>query len=469
MTNGAPTVAGVGARAREVLPAALPALVLAVLGGVLVGQRRALWYDELYTLRTADAGLADLAAAVVDGTGTTAYLADVPPSYNAPFYAVAHLWHAVVPADDVGLRLLSLLPAVAAVALLARAVQRLAGRRAGFAAGLLAATSPLLVEYSAEGRMYGLAVLATTTAALGLARVLDGARHGLPLVATGALGAGLAHWFTVPVLAGFALAAVALRRRAGLPVAAAAALGAVAPAALLALAVANGTGTSVVGLVREIDSPVPVEALQAWAGGSTALLVALLAATVAGLRWQRGAATVVAAAWLGVPLLAVWVLHEVRPAFVPRYLLPALLGVAVLAGLGVSVGRLWLPLTGALAALSVVASLPLYAEGPREDTRGAVEALEAVYVPGQPVVAADRRAALALDHYAGPDVRASLRLPPQDPPPGADVVWVLRQASGERVFASDDDELLARDGLRLTSSRVFRGTSSDLVLQRWER
>ena len=95
--------------------------------------------------------------------------------------------------------------AVAGVAVLTAAVTRLAGRTSGVLAGLLAATSPLVVEYAAEGRMYGLALLATATAALGLARWLDDGRLGL--WAVGATAAGLAHWFAVPVVAGLALAA----------------------------------------------------------------------------------------------------------------------------------------------------------------------------------------------------------------------------------------------------------------------
>ena len=94
-------------------------------------------------------------------------------------------------------------------------------------------------------------------------------------------------------------------------------------------------------------------------------------------------------------------------------------------------------------------------------------ALQQQQRPGEPVVAVDRRAALALEQYGGrlaPDVR----VPPDDPPP-ADVVWLLRQSVGERVRPSDDDALLAQEGLVLRGSRVFRGTSSDLVLQRWSR
>jgi hypothetical protein len=85
------------------------------------------------------------------------------------------------------------------------------------------------------------------------------------------------------------------------------------------------------------------------------------------------------------------------------------------------------------------------------------------------VVAVDRRAALALEQYATGSVRADLRVPPDDPP-DADVVWLLRQATRDGdLRPSDDDAVLAANGLRLESAQVFRGSSSWLVLQRWTR
>ena len=457
------------------LRCAAPAALLAVLGGVLVGRRQSLWYDELYTAETGTAGLGALLRAVVDGTGTAPYLADVPPSYNAPYYVAVHLWLAVtgLPADDVGLRLLSLVAMVAAVAVLVRAVERLAGPAAGVAAGLLAASGPLVVEYAVEARMYGLAALAVAVAALGLARWLDGAPRGLLLHATGAAAAGLAHWFTLPVLAGLALAALLLRGRAALPVVGTTAVGALPVVALVGLLYANGTGTSAVGLINPSSQPLPVAALEAWAAGSAALLLALAVAAVlavlAAVRQPgRRPAAVVAACWLGVPLLLVWAADAVRPVFVPRYLLAALLGVAVLAALGTAAsGRLRVPLTAALVVLQLLAAAPLLDRPPREDAKGAVEALVAVHEPGTPVVAVDRRAALALDHYAPPSLRADLVLPPADPPPGAREVWLVRNANGTRLRESDDDVLLRAAGLQVLEVRFFPGSRTGVALQRW--
>ena len=448
----------------------VPSAVLAVLGGALLLQRRSLWYDELFTAQVGTSGPVALARAVLTGEGTASYLREVPPSYNAPYYVVVQAWLGLtrLPADEVGLRLLSLCAAVAGVGVLTVAVTRLAGRTAGVLAGVLAATSPMVVEYAAEGRMYGLALLATATAVLGLARWLDDGRLGL--WAVGATAAGLAHWFAVPVVAGLALAELALRRRRAVPVLAVAAVAVLPTLALVALVQANGTGDSAVGWIRGAGGAVPRLALEAWTGGGAVLLVVLLATVVLGdVRGSRTTA-VVAACWVGVPLLAVAAAELLRPVFVPRYLLPALLGLAVLAAVGLARLPRWAMVsgTGVLVALQLVAVADVLDRGPREDARGAVADLRERQAPGEVVVAVDRRAALALEQYDG-RLRADVVVPPADPPAGRDVVWLLRQSSGDRVRPSDDDVVLRADGLALQDSWTYDGTSSDLVLQRWSR
>jgi hypothetical protein len=173
----------------------------------------------------------------------------------------------------------------------------------------------------------------------------------------------------------------------------------------------------------------------------------------------------------GVPLVLVRLAELARPVFVPRYLLPALLGLALLAAVGTAGWRraVAVPATAVLVVASLLACLPLLDRGPREDGRGAVAALARVHAPGEVVVAVDRRAALALEHYGPAGLRGDLVVPPDDPPRDADVVWLLRQSTGERVRPSDDDLVLLAAGLAVAEQRVFDGTSSDLVLQRWER
>ena len=451
-----------------------PAGVLALLGSALLLRRPSLWYDELFTAQVAPLPLARLVEAVLSGEGTASYLVDVPPSYNAPYYIVAHLWLLLTGQEpgELSLRSLSLLAAVGGVAALTAAVAQLGGRAAGLAAGLLAATNPLVLEYSVEARGYGLALLAVALAALGLARWLDG--RGLLLYAVAATAAGLAHWFALPVVAGLAVAALLLRRRAALPLLAVTAVAALPTLALVGLALTQDTAGTTTGWIADTGGEVPWLSLQAWTAGSPALLVATLALAAIGLSLARGGparrTAVVGACWIAVPLLVVTLAELARPVFVPRYLLPALLGLAVLAALGASAVRrpYGALLVAGLAGLSLLAATPLVDRPPREDARGAVEALAAQQVTGEPVVAVDRRAALALEQYAPERLRADVLVPPDDPPV-ADVVWLLRQADGRGVRPSDDDVVLRARGLRVAEQEVFEGSSSLLVLQRWTR
>ena len=296
--------------------------MLAVLGGALLLQRRSLWYDELFTAHIGTAGPVALVRSVLSGEGTVSYLREVPPSYNAPYYVVvqAWLWLTRLPADEIGIRLLSLGAAVAGVGVLTAAVSRLAGGRAGVLAGLLAATSPMVVEYAAEGRMYGLALLATATAVLGLSRWLDDGRLGL--WAVGATAAALAHWFAVPVLAGLALSALLLRRRRALPVVAVAAavvLGVAALAAAPALAGVDGGSGAVLwraggATVVVLDDP--------WLPGVLAELRAARIDEVDVLVLRRGGRAVAGAVLelrsrVGARLVLAPEGHRVRGALVP--------------------------------------------------------------------------------------------------------------------------------------------------------
>lgn len=449
----------------------VPAAVLACLGTVLLLRRPSLWYDELFTAQVAPLPLARLLAAVSTGEGTASYLADVPPSYNAPYYVVAHLWLALpgLEPGELSLRSLSLVAAVVGVAVLTLAVTRLAGRAAGLVAGLVVATNPLVLEYSVEARGYGLAVLAVAVTALGLAVWFSGGR--LVLYAAGATAAGLAHWFALPVVAGLALAGLLLRGRRALPLLAVTALAALPTLGLVLLAATQDTAGTTTGWIRDTGGAAPWLALRAWTAGSALLLGATVLTCAAAVALRRSPAVVVGLCWVAVPLLLVTLAELARPVFVPRYLLPALLGLAVVTAVGVTGWRRPLPAvaTAALVALSLVAAAPLLDRAPREDARGAVRALEEQHVAGQPVVAVDRRAALALEHYAGAQVARDLRVPPADPPPGASVVWLLRQASQAGVRPSDDDVQLRAEGLRPVQERTFRGSSSLLVLQRWSR
>ena len=455
----------------------LPPLVLAALGGWLLAQRYGFWYDELYTAEVAPERLGRLFDAFVRGDGTIAYLRDAPPSYNFPYYVVAHVWLVVTPfgADEVGLRLLSLVAMAGAVVAFTRAVGRLADRRTGLVAGLLLATNPFVVAYSAEARGYALAMLATALAALGLARWLDGEPRALALYGVAAAFAGLFHWYAVLVTAAFAAAALVLRRRQALPVAAVTALAMLPALAVVATALANGVAGSGAEWIREVGLAVPRLVLRSWVAGSWFLLVPVLVAAVAGVVKGDRQARVVALCWVGLPVAAVTAGELVRPVYVDRYLLPALLGLAVLTALGVTACRgPWR--TAALAGLlvpSLVVTAGNVTRGPREDVRGAVALVAAGHRTGDPVVAAARWDALGVEHYARrhhPELTADLVLPPAPVPP-APTVWVVRRAAGgvkgDLTRLADLDRQLAGRGMRLAGEERLGGRRSVVIVQRW--
>ena len=455
----------------------VPPLVLAVLGGWLVSHRYGFWFDELYTAEVAPLPLRRLAEALIRGNGTIAYLRDAPPSYNAPYYAITHLWLALTPfgPDEVGLRLLSLVTATGAVAVFTRAVARLTDRRTGLIAGLVMATNPFVVAYAGEARGYALAMLATALAALGLARWLDNEPRALLFYGMAAAGAGLAHWFALLVPAAFALSAVMLRRRTALPVVAVTALAAVPALGIMGIALANGVGGSGAEWIRDVGWAVPRLLLRSWTGGHVALLVATLAAVAAGIRATNRQACVVALCWVGVPVFAVTMAEQVHPVYVDRYLLPSIIALAVLAAMGVArCPSRWLPL--ALAGLlvpSAVATLSNVGQGPREDVRGAVALVAAAHRPGEPVVAGARWDALGLEHYTRrhhPDMAADVVLPP-DAVPVAPSVWVVRRATagvkGDGMKLAELDQQLAARGLRVVDERRVHGRRSVVLVQRW--
>jgi len=456
-----------------------PALVLAGFGGALVARRHGLWYDELYTAQVTPLPVRQLGRAVLRGEGTIPYLRDAPPSYNAPYYLVAHLWLAGtgLGADEVGLRLLSLAASVGGVAAATRGVARLAGRRVALVFGLVVAANPLVVEYAAEARGYGLALLGAGLLALAFARWLDGRPAAAALVGLAAAGTGLSHWFGLLVVAGVAVAALVIRRRKGVGLVAVLAVASLPTVALVVVAVANGVGGSGAEWIADVGVAVPRLLLRSWSGGSGWLLWLTVGLVGVGVVGGRGPARAVGACWFGVPVAVVTLAELVRPVYVDRYLLPALLGLALLVAVGT--GALRPRGLAAAAAVAVVlasagAAVGAGRLGPKEDVRAAVDAVARSHRPGEPVVAAARWDALGLDHYARngrPELVADLVLPPALVPEGAPTVWVVRREEGGVTgdpdkLASLDRELAGR-GLRLVEERRFAGRYAATLAQRW--
>ncbi|MGY1718674.1 hypothetical protein ACI8AG_06485 [Blastococcus sp. SYSU DS0552] len=452
----------------------LPAGLVAVLGGWLLSAGHGLWFDELFTAEVARLPLREILTAIVTGEGTAGYLAGVPPSYNAPYYLVVHVWMSLPGlGGDVSLRLLSLLATAGGLTLITRAVSRLAGRPTGVLGGLVLATTPLVLEQSVEARSYGLAVLATGAAALGLVRWLQEAPRGLLLFGLAGAGMGLAHWYAVTVLTAFVVAAVLLRRRSALPLVLTGALAALPAVGFVGLALLNGTGARNAEHLRDTDGRLVALAAEAWAGGRTPFLWLTLGLALLGAARATGV-RVVGACWVLVPLALLVAAELVRPVFLPRYLLAGLLGLGVLAAAGaMALPRpARVPVAALLLGCSLLASAPLADRGPRERADEVVALLAELHEPSEPIVAADQRSATGLDHYVrtlAPQLRPDVVLPPDDAPSGEDRVWLVRRLLGGLPEPTDDDAVLQEAGMRMSRQYDFPAEKTDLVVQLWVR
>ncbi|TKJ28382.1 glycosyltransferase family 39 protein [Blastococcus sp. CCUG 61487] len=453
----------------------LPPAVLAVLGVLLLLPGHGLWFDELFTAEVARLPLGRIVEAITTGEATASYLAGVPPAYNAPYYLVVHGWMSLPGlGGDTSLRVLSLLATAGGVALVTRALTRLAGRVTGALAGTVLAVNPLLLEHSVEARSYGLAMLATGATVLGLARWLQEPPRGLVLFGVAGAGMGLAHWYAVTVLAAFVVVALVLRGRRALPVVAVGAAASLPAVGFVALAVLNGTGSRNAEHLRDTGGRLSGYAVEAWAAGSFPLLALTVGLAVLGAARGVGEARAVAAGWALVPLVLLTAAELLRPVYHPRYLLAGLLGVGVLAALGaMSAPRAArAPVAALLVAFSLLAAAPLADRPPRERADDVARLLAEVHTPGEPIVAADMRSAIGLDHYVrllAPQLRPDVILPPDDAPAGADRVWLVRRIMDGAPEGSDDDEILTGAGLRVVRTHEFPATKSPLIVQVWER
>lgn len=133
----------------------------------------------------------------------------ITPDDNTPFvyYALAHpLWR-TAGESPFALRMSAVLLGVLGVAALLRLGWRWYGAGVGLAAGLLAAVSPLLWEYSQEVRAYSVMPLYTVLLLYGAERLLNRPRRwAWGLVFAAQLAALYTHNLAVPLVAWFSLA-----------------------------------------------------------------------------------------------------------------------------------------------------------------------------------------------------------------------------------------------------------------------
>ena len=338
-------------RATRIVPPVLLGLLAAWIAGVHV-DRPALWRDEA----------ASVTMAQRDWPAFFATVAHVD-AVHALYYTLLHLWFALVPYSPLAVRLPSVLATAVTAALLTVLGSRLAGVRAGIAAGAAGAVLPMLVWAGGEGRSYALTAMLATASSLALLLALDAPR-----------GRRAIHWIGYSALLAFgmtlfldsALLAVAHavtvllvgRGRRILGIAAITAAGvAVSPLLLLA---ARQTGQ--VRWISAYGSPsLWTEGIvQQWfrSGTVAAVWAVVLVGALLGAAIRRrlpGRVLALSLPWAALPpvaLVAVGLVHA--PLYWPRYVTFTAPAVALLAG--VLLAALPVPLTaGALLVLAVVA------------------------------------------------------------------------------------------------------------------
>ncbi|MGI5400534.1 glycosyltransferase family 39 protein [Streptomyces sp. CA-135486] len=343
-----------------------------------------MWEDELTTWDVASRDLGQLLDTVqrVDAVLGT-------------YYLLLHGWMTVFGDSATALRLPSALAMAGAAGCAALCGQRLFGRRAGLAGGLLFALIPVVSRYAHEARPYALVVCAVSLSTLLLLRALErpGSKRRWAAYALGVTAVGLFHLLALTVLLGHMVTA-ALRARAERRVlwsfglaAAVGVVGAV-PVALLGRA---QTGRQ----ISWIPQPDGWSLLSVWPQvfASAMLAGAVIALAATGWGERRGAALCCTAMAVLPPLVLWAVSHGEVSYFYHRYLLFTLPAWVMLAGAGLVAARSRAAVSAVLVVLAVLTlheqqtlRKPFAHFNSGLDYRGAARTIEKYYRPGDAVV-----------------------------------------------------------------------------------
>jgi hypothetical protein len=177
-----------------------------LLGVLLLSGATALWLDEAQSVAIARLRPALLFEALrQDGS---------PPAY----YLLLHGWMNVFGGGDTAARALSSLLALPVVPLIYRGGRRIVGTEAALPAALLVGSSPFLLRYATEARMYTLVMLLLALAALATHAVATSSRRRPWLILSLTMLSGallLTHYWTAFVVATAVvwLAIIGWRRR----------------------------------------------------------------------------------------------------------------------------------------------------------------------------------------------------------------------------------------------------------------
>lgn len=352
---------------KPMLDAAGPAALTLLLGLWGVTRENSMWRDEAATWEAAHRTVPEIW-----------HLMDRVDVVHGLYYLFMHGVFAAFGDSLLALRLPSVLAMAGATAATAAIGRRLAGPRAGSAAGIAFALIPSTQHYAQEGRSYALVTAAVAAATWLLVTLTDGRREPRAAAwpwagyAGAMLIAALLNWFSLLALPAHATTTLMARRRGTTPLLArwlAAATAATAGALPLILASRSQAGQ--VAWIRPLT----------WSSALVPLLL-LTTGLLCGQLVQRRArpareadpanpavaeptiSPAVSAVSVGLPLLAAPVLalmlaSLVKPLYIDRYILYVNIGLGLLVGAALTtLIRSWRPLT-VLVPAAFAALLPL--------------------------------------------------------------------------------------------------------------
>ncbi len=330
-----------------------PTLLMGLLGLARITWP-ALWGDELATWGMAGVSWGDLWAVVQNFDAAI-----------GPYYALMHLVTGPFGDSELVLRLPSMLAMAGAAGLVGALGTRLASPRVGLTAGLIFAVLPSTSRYAHEARPYAIALFAAVLATWLLVRAIDrpGAARWVPYAGAVAL-LGLGQFVGLLLLAGHALVVLLMRPRAGWAWLVAAVVGSLPVLPVVYLARSQQTQVSWIPaatLDRVADLPAGLT-------GDALLGGVVLALALVGMSLRRPA--VVYTAWAFVPVLGLYLVSQVTPLWLPRYLLFVLPAFALLAATALSRA----PVLRGLAVVVVVALVAVPSQLELRETDGHTQA-----------------------------------------------------------------------------------------------
>ncbi|MBM7167622.1 glycosyltransferase family 39 protein [Streptomyces sp. G44] len=355
LNNSVPPAHGSAPPFRTALGIVGPAALTLLLGLWGLTRENSMWRDEAATWAAAHRTLPELA-----------HMLDRIDVVHGVYYLFMHGVFAILGDSLIALRLPSVLAMAGAAAATAATARRLAGPRAGAAAGTAFALVPSTQHYAQEGRSYALVVAAVAVATLLLVTLVDGRGEAGPAgrrwagYAAAMLAAALLNWFSLLVLPAHAATVCMAHRRGAtrrLLTRWPAATAAVAAGALPVI-LASRSQAQQIAWIRPLT----------WSTALAPLLLLTLGLLCAALLKRHPntpptpralSAVSLGLPLLAFPLLALMLLSLVKPLYLDRYVLYANVGLALL--IGATAGtfiRSWRPLV-ALALAVFAALLPL--------------------------------------------------------------------------------------------------------------